>query len=395
MRNLKSTLSSHQTKESTKNKDEISFNSLKQMSSPIFTNKILPDINNLNSSQNLISLSFFKKMNLLYNSTLDARELLQDYKSQLCLCSNVENNCLTPLEESSKEPMLFYKREDLTCIHAYKIRGALYQTCKIVKENNNDKSLHFIAASTGNHALGVLKTAEILNLSNVTIYVSENVSKFKREKLERRVFELREKDLNVKLIVKGKTFDKTNKLAQDAVLKNKNTFFIDPYNNSYAVSGQGTIGLELLTQLDKKLSGAVKNGKLKELTVIVPIGGGGLVSGIACAMKLGLADTQYLKSLKLRVIGVKLNDLNSVYGDAIKVKTFGEHNQEFISNLVEKQVLISDADMETGTEFVYSDIGVTVEGASAGTLKPVLENLVKPCESNAVVCILSGSNTLL
>lgn len=389
MENLKSSVKTCYSEENFNVKNE----NLKRMSSPMINNNISSGIKALNLSQNLVSLSFFRKMNLLFSSILEAENILLNYKQELSALSNVEDNCITPLTKSNKVPMLFYKREDLTSIHAYKIRGALYQTCKVIEENQTDK-LNFIAASTGNHALGVLKSAEILNLSNVTIYVSENISKFKREKLERRISELRQKGIDAKLVIKGKTFDETNKIAQDAVSQNSQSFFIDPYNNSLAVAGQGTIGLELLLQLEKQFSQLENHDKLKELTVIVPIGGGGLISGIACALKAGINNFPHLKKLKLSILGVKLDKLNSIYGDAIKVKITGEHNKDYLENLVEKQILIEDNDMKNGIDFVSQDIGVKVEGASAGTLKPLFENIVKPSETNAVVCILSGSNIL-
>lgn len=389
MKNLKSSVKTCYSEENSTIKNE----NLMKMSSPIINNNISSDIKALNLSQNLVSLSFFRKMNLLYSSILEAQNTLLKYKQELSTLPIVEDHCITPLTKSSKISMLFYKREDLTSIHAYKIRGALYQTYKIIEENKTDK-LNFIAASTGNHALGVLKAAEILDLSTVTIYVSENISRFKLVKLERRISELRQKGIDAKLVVKGKNFDETNKIAQEAVSRNKQSFFIDPYNNSLAVAGQGTIGLELLLQLDEQISELENSDKLKELTVIVPIGGGGLISGIACALKAGINNFPRLKKLKLTVVGVKLDKLNSLYGDAIKVKVTGEHNKDYLANLVEKQILIEDKDMKKGIDFVSHDIGVKVEGASAGTLKPLFENIVKPSETNAVVCVLSGSNVL-
>ncbi len=62
--------------------------------------------------------------------------------------------------------------------------------------------------------------------------------------------------------------------------------------------------------------------------------------------------------------------------------------------MVEKQIKVNDIDMKKGMNFICDDLGVKVEGASAGTLKPVLENIVTPSETNAVVCILSGSNVI-
>ncbi len=105
---------------------------------------------------------------------------------------------------------------------------------------------------------------------------------------------------------------------------------------------------------------------MKEITVIIPIGGGGLISGVSCALKTGIRNFPNLCKVKLNVIGVKLSDLNSKYGDAIKVETIGEHNYDYVSNFVDSQILINDFDMKNGIEFIFEDIGVYVEGASPG-----------------------------
>lgn len=341
-----------------------------------------------------INLLLVKKINELYASIKNARKVLSWYKMELSANSDYDNN-LTPLTNSNNIPMLFYKREDLTSINAYKIRGAFYQMCKLVQEKPSS-NLKFITASTGNHALGVLKAAEIIKVSNVTICISKNVTDFKRQELKKKVFKLKSKGINAELVVEGENFDQTNQFAKNLAEFDESSFYIDPYNTHNAVAGQGTIGLELLFQLDKKFSliGQNELNKIKELTVVVPIGGGGLISGISCALKTGMKNFKYLKHLKLNVIGVNLDNLNSKYGDAIKVKTVGNHNSELINYFVENKIVIDDNDMEKGMNFVYQDIGAKVEGASAGTLKPILENSVIPSENNVVVCVLSGGNII-
>ena len=353
--------------------------------SPLFTGAS----SQLSVVQGLIPYGLTNKTYRLFDSIKDARKVLLKHKSELAT-ENVELGCLTALDPSTKLPNLFYKREDKTSIGAYKVRGALYQISKIVEEHPTG-NLNFLAASTGNHALGVLKSAEILKLSNVTIFVPENVADFKLQKLEKRVLELNKKGLNVQLVVKGETFEQTNKLTQELASQDKQSFYIDPYNNHHAVAGQGTLGLELLSQLDKRLSGSKT---VETLTVIVPIGGGGLISGISCALKEGIGNFPNLKKLKLNIVGVKLEDLNSQYGDAIKVQHVGHHNQDLILGLVKRQFKISDEDMKKGMSFVFDDLGAKVESASAGTLKPILNGVVRPSKKNAVVCILSGGNVV-
>lgn len=342
---------------------------------------------NLVMSENTLPFDLYRKIKRLYSSILDASSVMLKYKSSLSAPNCMEDVCITPLSASSKLPMLFYKREDLTSIKAYKVRGALYQMNRILNRVGND-NVEFVAASTGNHALGVLKAAEILNVSDITVCISKCVTDAKKQKLEKRVDELVEKGINAKLLVSGDCFDDTNKFAKQ-ITNNSNIFYIDPYNNQSAVAGQGTIGIELLAQLENNL---LECSKLKEITFVVPIGGGGLISGVSCALKSGVMSYPRLRKLKLNVVGVKLDDLESKYGDAIKVSHPGEQNYDYINYFVDEQFCINDSDMEKGIKFVQQDLGTKVEGAAAGTLKPILDNTIVPSESNAVVCLLSGAN---
>jgi len=366
---------------------------VKKSVNPKFT-----DCGKLKFSQNTLPLGIYRKVSTLFDSIQSARTVMLRYKSDLSTVVGFENYCITPLTASNKLPMLFYKREDLTCIKAYKIRGAIYQMSKIIEQNHSTK-LNFVAASTGNHALGVLKAAEILRVPGVTICISESVTDFKRQKLENRVNDLKKKGINGNLVVKGENFDQTNKYAKGIVETNEDTYYIDPYNTHNAVAGQGTIGFEILTQLENQFFDQEqleydyeKLKKLKKITVVVPIGGGGLISGIATALLMGIQSFPKFKKMDVSVVGVKLGDLNSIYGDAIKVKIPGEHNQDLLQHLVNKQVLISDADMKRGMDFISDDLKVLVEGASSGTLKPIFERIVQPSEENAVICVLSGGN---
>lgn len=363
-----------------------------------------PVFNNLGSiklGRNILPLSIYRKVFGLYESILDARKVMLRYRSDLSTVVDLEPNCITPLVASHKLPMVFYKREDTTSIKAYKIRGAVYQMSKII-ERNHSKNLRFVAASTGNHALGVLKAAEILKVPRVTICISSVVTPFKKNKLQKRVDELKSKGINAELLVEGDTFDLTNKFAKNLVETNPDTYYIDPYDTHNAVAGQGTIGLELIHQLEnqffdfEKLDLNIeKIKKIKKVTLIIPIGGGGLISGISTAFKMALRNSTNFKHIEANVVGVKLKDLNSRHGDAIKVKILGEHNQDLIKYLVDKIVNISDMDMQRGINFVMDDLKARIEGASSATLKPIFDNIVIPSEEHAVICIISGGNANL
>lgn len=368
--------------------DIISFSGNKTSLNPIVAkflkfNFIAGPIND----KKILSPNLAKKVNDVYNSAEEARQIFSAYRQELSLNANPYDGCITPLSQSNSHPTLFYKREDLTSIKAYKVRGAFYQMKKVITQNPEEEH-HFVAASTGNHALGVLKSAEILNASKVSICVPETVSAFKREKLEKKVLELSESGVIAKLLIQGKTFDEANMFAQKLAQSDEFCHYIDPYNNHNAAAGQGTIALELLSQLNN-LSNV---GNLDKLTVLVPIGGGGLISGISCVLSKGLKKYTKFKNTDLEIIGVKLADLNSQYGDAIKVAKIGSNNADYLENLVSQQLEITDIDMKKGMEYVAKDLGAKVEGASAGTLAPILNGVLKPNKKHAIVCVLSGGN---
>ncbi|MEI7474952.1 MAG: pyridoxal-phosphate dependent enzyme [bacterium] len=363
-------------------------------------NPVFNHLGSIKLGDNVLPLSIYRKIFNLYDSILDARKVMLRYRSDLSTVVDLETNCITPLVASNKLPMVFYKREDTTSIKAYKIRGAIYQMSKII-EQNHSKNLRFVAASTGNHALGVLKSAEILKVPRVTICISSVVTPFKQKKLQKRVDDLVAQGIKAELVVEGDTFDKTNTFAKNLVETNPDTYYIDPYDTHNAVGGQGTIGLELIHQLENQFFDyekldydMTKIKALKKLTIIIPIGGGGLISGISTAVKMAIRNSK-LKHVSVNIIGVRLKDLNSRHGDAIKVKVLGEHNQDLIKNIVDKIVTITDMDMQRGINFVLDDMKARIEGASAATLKPIFDNIVIPSEEHAIVCLISGGNATL
>lgn len=361
-------------------------------------NPVFNHLGAIKLGNNILHLSIYRKIFNLYNTILDARKVMLRYRSDISTVVDLEANCITPLVASSKLPMVFYKREDTTSIKAYKIRGAVYQMSKII-EQNHSKNLRFVAASTGNHALGVLKAAEILKVPRVTICISSVVTPFKKNKLQKRVDDLVANGINAELVIEGDTFDKTNAFAKNLVNVNPDTYYIDPYGTHNAVAGQGTIGLELINQIEnqffdfEKLDyNMTKIKALKKITIIVPIGGGGLISGISTAFKMAIINNNKLKHTSVNIIGVRLKDLNSRHGDAIKVKILGEHNQDLIKNLVDKVVTITDMDMQRGINFVLDDMKTRIEGASAATLKPIFDNIIIPSQEHMIICLISGGN---
>ena len=149
----------------------------------------------------------------LYTRILEASRILDRYRAQLRYQTNgcnagqeqkPDQAPLTPLHASSLMPHLMYKREDLTVTRAYKVRGALVGMAKAME---NQQYRRFIGVSTGNHALGLLKAAEILKPHSVRIVAPSNTAPWKLSKLEQAFAVLQEKGVQGELLLRGSTFD--------------------------------------------------------------------------------------------------------------------------------------------------------------------------------------------
>lgn len=171
----------------------------------------------------------------------------------------------TPLEKSYYfsdliSGKVFLKLECQQIMKAYKIRGALN---KLLSLTNRQKGKGIIAASSGNHGACVSFASKLLGIKNVNIFIPECTPKIKRGKIAR---------FGANMIVQGENYDETYAIARNFEKKGKSVW-IDSCSDSEVIAGQGTIGLEMIEQypkLDK---------------ILVPIGGGGMITGIAVAVK--------------------------------------------------------------------------------------------------------------
>jgi threonine dehydratase len=321
----------------------------------------------------------------LYASILEANRVLDRFRPHLGqVASTGPQAPLTPLSPSTTTPHLFYKREDLTVTRAYKVRGAVVGMAKVMEQQEKK---HFLAVSTGNHALGVLEAAHLLRPHGVRIVIPANTAPTKQDKLTSRIHTLQEAGIQAQLVFAGNTFDE----ARDWALTQRqpHEYYLDPYSDPWVVAGQGTIGLELLQQLAPLL----EQHPPQHIHVIAPVGGGGLLAGTATALKLGAAWDPRFRSTTLSFMGLRLADLNAPLGDAIRVRAMASTNQQMLSHLQVRTSPLKDSEMRLGQQVVAQDLGVVVEGASAGTVVPVLtQPEYHPTDHRWVVCLLSGGN---
>ncbi|ALE01668.1 threonine ammonia-lyase, biosynthetic [Candidatus Pseudothioglobus singularis] len=271
---------------------------------------------------------------------------------------------------------IYLKREDDQVIHSFKLRGA-YQKMSSMSEEQKSKGV--IASSAGNHAQGVALGASKLNIKAI-IVMPTSTPKIKVQAVEQ---------LGAEVILHGDVYDDAFHHAQKLVDEH-DLCFISPYDDFEVIAGQATVAKEILSQLDKIDY------------VFSPVGGGGLISGMASYIKhyaphikvIGVEPTDsptLFKALEAneRVI---LDDVGR-FADGVAVKQIGELPFEIAKESVDDVILVSNDEMCAAIKDIYEDLRSVSEPAgalsTAGVKKYILENNLK---NKNIVSVVSGSN---
>jgi threonine dehydratase len=267
------------------------------------------------------------------------------------------------------------KAESFQRTGSYKIRGPLNKFAHLSKE---EKAAGVICSSAGNHAQGVALAAALHGLRAVVV-MAENATPAKIEAT---------RGYGAEVVLYGSIWDEANEKALELVESDGLTY-IHPFDDLELIAGQGTVGLEIYDDL------------VSVDTVVVPIGGGGLISGVASA----------LKSLnpKVRVIGVESSDAPAMQRsvaagrrveleevtcsiDGLKVKRVGENTLDIVSRVVDDIVSLPDEQIFEALLWTLTRTKIVVEGAAAAPVAALLNGLVEVPPSSEVVCVLSGGN---
>ena len=269
---------------------------------------------------------------------------------------------------------IYLKLENLQKTGSFKIRGATYS---ILLNQQKTGPNGVIAASAGNHAQGVALAAKQA-LIPATIVMPEWASISKQEAT---------RSYGGHVIIAGQSLGESLKKAEEMAQDGKR--FIHPFDDPDIMSGQGTIGLEILEDL-------------KETDMIlVPIGGGGIISGIASAIKSIKPD--------VHVIGVQSAACPSAYescrqgritrvdakqsiADGISVKQVGKMNFEIIKKTVDDVVLVEEDQIAAAVLLLLERKKILAEGAGAVSLAALLSGLVTIPQGSKVVLLISGGN---
>jgi threonine dehydratase len=267
------------------------------------------------------------------------------------------------------------KLENLQLTGSFKTRGALVKLASLTPA---EAKRGVVAMSAGNHAQGVAYHARALGI-RATIVMPETTPFTKVEHTE---------ELGARVILKGKTLAQCRAVADD-LAKRERLVFIHPYDDPSIIAGQGTIGLEMLAD-DPDLD-----------AIVVPVGGGGLIAGIATAAKA--------LNPKIRIIGVQTAaypamalaiergrahpppDGRTTLADGIAVKAPGKLTRAIARRLVDEVRLVGESEIEAAIQMLVSDEKLVVEGAGAVPLAALMaQRLPKTCRRIGLV--ISGGN---
>ncbi|NOK02170.1 MULTISPECIES: threonine ammonia-lyase [Myxococcus] len=272
---------------------------------------------------------------------------------------------------------VFFKLENLQRTGAFKERGALN---KLLTLSEDERRRGVIAASAGNHAQGVAYHARRLGVS-ATIVMPERTPLIKVSRTR--------DDYGARVVLKGTNYDEAYAEAL-RIQKAEDRVFIHPFNDAHVIAGQGTIGLELLEQCpDLEV-------------VLVPIGGGGLISGIACALKETRPDirvvgvqAETIASMKASVEAgerVLLAAAGTTIADGIAVKRVGDLTFPMVQKYVDEVVAVDEEEIAAAILTLLEQEKSVVEGAGAVGLAALLSGDVAAARGRRTAIILSGGN---
>lgn len=287
---------------------------------------------------------------------------------------------LTPCTPSEPFGELFggrawFKFENLQRTGSFKERGALNRILQIPLD---ERKRGVIAASAGNHAQGVAYHAGRLDLP-ATIVMPERTPLIKAANTER---------YGARVVLHGSGYDEAMAEALRIQAAEGSTL-IHPFNDPQVIAGQGTIGLELLEQCPEME------------VVVVPVGGGGLISGIAMAIKearpeiriVGVEAAVLPAALRAREAGeVTTIPAAETIADGIAVRSIGELTHRMIERYVDDLVTVGEEEIASAVLLLLERERTVAEAASAVTLAAVLSGAAQRVAGANVVLLLSGGN---
>ena len=288
----------------------------------------------------------------------------------------------TPLDEARglserTGNRVLLKREDEQPVFSFKIRGAYNRMVQLTDE---EKAKGVITASAGNHAQGVAMAAKHLGIK-ATIVMPKTTPDVKVTNVRR---------LGGRAVLHGDVFDEA-RMHAEKLLEEKGLTYIPPYDDPDVIAGQGTIGMEILRQHSGHID-----------AIFVPVGGGGLIAGIAAYVKYLRPETKVIgvesdESACLALAMAKKRratlDQVGIFADGVAVAQIGKHTWEICKDHVDEVITVSVDEMCAAIKDIFDDTRSVCEPAGAlgvAGLKAYVDR--EKCEGRTLIAIDSGAN---
>ena len=279
-----------------------------------------------------------------------------------------------PILSKKNNADIYLKKENLQLTGSFKLRGAFNKIAKLTKE---ERDSGVVAASAGNHAQGLAFSAQHFKCE-ATIVMPEATPLLKVNGV---------KSYGANVVLRGSNYDEAYKYAHELASKN-NLTFVHPFADDDVISGQGTLALEILDEIDNID------------VIVIPIGGAGLISGMATAIK-------HIKP-SIKIIGVVSSGANAMknsfeakkqinsvsvktIADGIAVRDVTPKMLDYVLELVDDIIEVEDTEVASAILFLLEQHKLVVEGAGATGVAAVMHNKID-VEGKKVVLPLSGGN---
>ena len=296
------------------------------------------------------------------------------YKASHVLRSVIRKTDLIHAPLVNPDSEIYLKTENLQITGSFKVRGAYYMMSQLTEE---EKARGVIACSAGNHAQGVALAAAKNHIKSlICLPDGAPISKVEATK-----------SYGAEVCMVNGVYDDAYQKALE-LKEEKNYTFVHPFDNEDVIAGQGTIGLEILEQMPDVEA------------VIVPIGGGGLISGVAFAIKnlnpnikVYGVQASGAPSMRNSIRDGKIECLDhvSTIADGIAVKEPGEHTFQYVSQYVDEIVTVTDDEISAAILALIERQKLIAEGAGAASVAAAMFNKV-PIQGKKTVCLVSGGN---
>ncbi|MGC2109896.1 MAG: threonine/serine dehydratase [Candidatus Korobacteraceae bacterium] len=286
-----------------------------------------------------------------------------------------------PGAKSENDPVrgrLWLKPESLQPVGSFKLRGAYN---KIASLSDEERNRGVVSYSSGNHAQGVAYAARALGAKAV-IVMPRNAPKRKVESTAA---------LGAEIVTAGPASTERMRKAEE-LAEQHGYVIVPPYNDEQIIAGQGTVGLEILedcTDVD---------------LVLVPAGGGGLISGISAALKLSgskakvigvepeLANDAQQSFRKGEIVELPAERVSSTLADGLRTQSIGPINFQHIRRFVDNVITVSEAEIRNAMRLMATNARLVAEPSGAVTFAAWLFHATELPESREAVAIISGGN---